>query len=181
MAVLPLRPRALLALLALAFAALTAIVPPAAAQDQGSDHVQVKLTDAMVKGYVDAQKDLAAIAPKIKAAGDKPNAALDGELEGIAKKHGFQSFEELDDVAYTINLVMDGYDANTGNFNEPKEQLAKDLASVKADKSIPAAEKKEMIADLEDAVQNTPPLQHKENIALVKKHREAIEKATGRD
>lgn len=170
--------RAVLALLAV-FA--VTFVQPAFAQDKGEDHVQVKLTDGLVKGYVAAQKDLAAMAPKLKAAGDKPSDAIDAELDGIAKKHGFQSYEELEDVGFTISLVLDGYDSASGNFNDPKEQLAKELATVKADKSIPAAEKKELVADLEDAVKNAKPVQHKESIAVVKKHREAIEKATGRD
>ncbi len=170
--------RAVLAFLALAAVAL---LQPAFAQDKGEDHVQVKLTDALVKSYVAAQKDVAAAAAKFKGAGDKQTDAIDAELDGVAKKHGFQSYEELEDVGYTISLILDGYDAETGNFNEPKDQLAKDLAAVKGDKSIPAAEKKEIIADLEDALKNAKPIQHKENIAVVKKHREAIEKATGKD
>ena len=43
-----------------------------------------------MKSFIAAQSDLAAIASKIQSAGDKPDPALQAELEGIAKKHGFQ-------------------------------------------------------------------------------------------
>lgn len=158
--------------------AAPAWVSPAAAED---DHVQVVLNDGLVKGFIAAQKDVAAIAPKLQKAGDNVSPELEAELDALAKKHGFKSFEELEDVSFTINLVMDGYDADSGNFNEPKEQLKKELAAVKADKSIPADEKSGLVADLEAALKSTPALQHKENVAVVKKNKAAIDKATGRD
>jgi hypothetical protein len=34
-----------------------------------------------------------------------------------------------------------------------------------------------MISEMQEALKTTPPLQHKENIELVKKHYKAIEKA----
>ena len=45
---------------------------------------QLKLTDKQVQGFIASQKDLAAIAGKIQAAGDKPDASLQGELESLA-------------------------------------------------------------------------------------------------
>jgi hypothetical protein len=158
--------------------AVIAFAQPAAAQDAGKDAVQVKLSDAMVKGYIAAKKDIAAMSGKLKAAGKKPDPKLEAELEGIAKKHGFKSYDELEDVGFTVSLVMDGFDSGTGAFREPKEQLAKELAGIKADKSMPAAEKKQLVADLEETIKTTPPLQHKENVDVVKKNLAAIEKAT---
>src|SRR5688572_3547876 len=63
------------------------------------DIKQMKLTDKQVQGFIASQKDLAAISGKLQTAGDKPDPALQAELEAIAKKHGFSSFAELDDVA----------------------------------------------------------------------------------
>lgn len=143
--------------------------------------VQVKLSDALIKSYLAAQKDLKPLAAKAEAAGDKPDPALEAELERVAKKHGFANFSELDDVSFTISLILDGFDHQTGAFNEPKTQLEKELATVKADKSIPAAEKKELLAEIEEAIKVTPPVQHKENFAVVKKFIDDIEKAAGRD
>ena len=149
----------------------------AAVPAHAQDIKQMKLTDKQVEGFIASQKDLAAIAGKLQSAGDKPDAKLQGELEDIAKKHGFASFNELDDVAANISIVMAGLDPQTNAFIDPLEALKKELADVKADSSIPDADKKQLVAELEDAIKTTPPLEHKDNIAVVKKHRDAIEKA----
>jgi hypothetical protein len=46
----------------------------------------------------------------------------------------------------------------------------KKIASLKADKSVPEAEKKEGLAQLEAVLKNARPVQFKENIALVLKY-----------
>lgn len=141
------------------------------------DIKQMKLADKQVEGFIAAQKDLAAISSKLQAAGDKPDPALQAELEKIAKKHGFSSFAELDDVAANISIVMAGLDPQTGEYTDPLEALKKELDEVKSDASIPDADKQQLVEELTDAIKTTPPLEHKENIEVVKKHREEIEKA----
>ncbi len=138
---------------------------------------QIKLTEQQVQGFISAQKDLTAIAGDLQAAGDKPDAKLQAKLEDIAKKNNFASFNELDDVAANISLVMAGLDPQSGEFSDPVEMLKKEMAEIQADTSIPEKDKKQMLEELADALKSTPPLKHTENIALVKKHREAIEKA----
>ena len=138
---------------------------------------QIALSDAQVKNFVEAQADLATVASKIQAAGEKPDPALQTELEGIATKHGFKDFAELDDVAANISIVMAGLDAQTGNFVDPVEALQKELEDVKKDESIPEADKKQLVDELSEAIKTTPPLQHKENIEIIKTHRADIEKA----
>jgi hypothetical protein len=69
-----------------------------------------------------------------------------------------------------ISMIMAGIDPQTKKFTEPPEQLKKQIEDLKADKSVPDAEKKEDLAQLEAAVKNTKPVQFKENIALVLKH-----------
>ena len=141
------------------------------------DIKQIKLTEQQVSGFVSSQKDLAAIASKIQAAGEKPDAALQAELEGIAKKNGFATFAELDDVAANISIVMAGLDPQTGSFTDPIEALKKELDDVKADATIPDADKKQLVSELEEAIKTTPTLQNKENIEIVKAHRSEIEKS----
>ncbi len=153
--------------------ALSAGPPGAIAQEIN----QIKLTEKQVRGFIDAQKDLTAIASELQAAGDKPDAKLQGKLEEIAKKNSFASFNELDDVAANISLVMAGLDPQSGEFSDPVEMLKKEMDEIKADNSIPEKDKTQMLEELADALKSTPPLKHSENIALVKKHREAIEKA----
>ncbi len=161
------------ALIASLFLVFAACATSAGAQEMK----QLKLTEAQVKGFIASQKDLAAIADKIQAAGDKPDDALKAELESIATKHGFASFAELDDVAANISIVMAGLDPQTGSFNDPLEVLKKELADVEGDASIPDEEKKKLVEELNEAIKTTPPLEFKENIEVVKAHRDEIEKA----
>jgi hypothetical protein len=143
-----------------------------------SDDVkQIKLTEDQVTHFIAAQADLAAIASKIQAAGEKPNPALQGELEGIATKHGFGNFAELDDVAANISIVMAGLDSGTGNFVDPVDALKKEREEVQKDSSIPDADKKQLLDELNEAISTTPKLQYKENVDIVKAHRAEIEKA----
>ncbi len=154
-------------------AGVWAVVSAASAQEVK----QIKLSDGQVKNFINAQADLASMASKIQAAGEKPDPALQTELEGIAKKHGFNDFAELDDVAANISIVMAGLDTQSGTFVDPVEALQKELEDVKKDESIPEADKKQLVEELSEAIKTTPPLQHRENVEIVKTHRAEIEKA----
>jgi hypothetical protein len=130
-----------------------------------------------VTRFISAQPELAAVAGKIQAAGDKPDPALQTELEKIAKKHGFNAFNELDDVAANISIVMAGLDSGTGNFVDPVDALKKEREEVTKDSTIPEADKKQLLDELNEAISTTPRLQFKENVDIVKAHRAEIEKA----
>jgi hypothetical protein len=138
---------------------------------------QIKLTEAQVKSFIAAQPDLVDVLPKLQKSGDGPDPALEAELDGIAKKHGFSNFSELDDVAANISLVMSGLDTQSGQFTDPVEALKKELDEVKADTSIPDGDKKQLVDELSEAIKTTPSLVHLENVDLVKAHRVEIEKA----
>jgi hypothetical protein len=138
---------------------------------------QLKLTDQQIAGFVASQKDLAGFAEKLQAAGDKLDPQLKTELDGIAVKHGFKDFAELDDVAANISIVMAGIDPQTGEYVDPVTSLKQELDDVKKDETIAADEKTQLINELEEAIRSTPALENKENIGLVVKNREAIEKA----
>lgn len=150
--------------------------PSAFAQD-AKEVKQIKLTEVQVGNFIKAQSDLATVASKVPAVGDKPDPALLAELESIAKKHGFANFEELDDVAANISIVMAGLDTQTGEFTDPVEALQKELEDVKKDDSIPDTDKKQLVEELSEAIKTTPPLANKENIEVVKAHKAEIEKA----
>jgi hypothetical protein len=129
---------------------------------------QIKLTDKHIQGYVGAAKDMARL--YAGANPDQPNPKVDAQAAAVAKKNGFASLGEYDDASMNISMIMAGIDPQTKKFTEPPEQLKKQIADLKADKSVPDAEKKEDLAQLEAAVKNTKPVQFKENIALVLKH-----------
>jgi hypothetical protein len=158
-----------------ATAAPAAPAPATAAPSE--DVKQIKLTEDQVKHFIAAQADLASIASKIQAAGDKPDPALQAELEGIATKHGFGNFAELDDVAANISIVMAGLDSGTGSFVDPVDALKKERDDVQKDASIPDTDKKQLLDELSEAINTTPQLQYKENVEIVKAHRAEIEKA----
>ena len=98
------------------------------------------------------------------------------ELEAIAKKHGFASFIEFDDVAFNISMVMGGLDPQSGSFTDPIAAIKKEIEDVTADKTIPEKDKKQMLDELAEALKNTPPLKFPENVDIVKKFRAEIEK-----
>ena len=141
------------------------------------DVKQIQLSEDQVVRFIAAQTDLASISSKIQAAGEKPDPALQTELEGIASKHGFKSFSELDDVAANISIVMAGLDSQTGSFVDPVDALRKERDDVQKDASIPDADKKQLLEELNEAINTTPQLQYKENVEIVKAHRAEIEKA----
>ena len=165
--------------LVLVFGALT---PVGNAQDAPDDEIsepiyQIRLSDKQVKNFISAQPDLAKASEKLQDGAGEIDAAMEKELEAIAKKHGFSDLTELDDVTANIMLVMTGLDPDTGEFTEPSQALKKEIAALKADKSLPKAEKEERLEYLTEALSAIGPLKYKANVAVVKAHREEIEKA----
>ncbi len=55
-------------------------------------------------------------------------------------------------------MIMSGIDPQTKKFTEPPDQIKKEIAVLKADKSVPEADKKEDLAQLEAALKNAKPL-----------------------
>jgi hypothetical protein len=138
---------------------------------------QIKLSDKLVEGFIAAQKDMMAVAEKMQgAASDKPDPTIQTELEGTAKKHGFKDFAEYDDVAANISMVMAGIDPQTGTFTDPTSAIKKEIEDVTADKTIAEKDRKQMLEELSEALKTTPPIQFPENVDLVKKFREKIDK-----
>jgi hypothetical protein len=87
-----------------------------------------------------------------------------------AQKNGFASLAEYDDVSTNIAIVLSGIDHQTKIFTEPPDQIKKEINSIKANKAIPEAQKREDLAQLEAALKDTRPIQFKENIAMVLKY-----------
>jgi hypothetical protein len=136
---------------------------------------QIELTDKMVTSFIAAQKDFSPLASKLAEGGETPDEALTKELEEIAKKHGFASFAEFEDVGANITIVLDGLDRETGAFTDPVEKMKKELEDIKSDETIPDEDKKLAVDDLTQEIAVAQPLQHKGNIEVVKKHLDQIE------
>jgi len=152
----------------------TKATPPATPPPPPS---QVALTAKQIDGFIAAQKDITTITKKIPAASTKPDPKIGAQLDGAAKKYGFKSFDEYDDVAGTIALVMSGIDPVTKTFLEPKEAIKREIDEVNADKAISKAQRTKMLQELNRALKDAQPIQHRGNIDLVKSYFEKIEAA----
>src|SRR5215467_6214690 len=129
---------------------------------------EIKLTEKHIQGFMAASKDMAKLYDG--ADPDKPDPKVEAQARAVAKKNGFASLAEYDDASMNISMIMSGIDPQTKKFTEPPEQIKKEIASLKADKSVPEAEKKEGLAQLEASLKAAKPVQFKENIALVLKY-----------
>jgi hypothetical protein len=162
-----------------AAAALTLVAGVSLAQGpaQGPPK-QILLTEKQVENYIAAQKDMTALAEqqqKQKAAPKGPDPKVQAQFEAVAKKYGFASLDEYGAVAAQVGLVLTGIDPETKAFAEPPEALKKQIEEVKADKNMPAKDKQLALKELTEALKGAQPIQHKENIELVKKYYDKLE------
>jgi hypothetical protein len=139
---------------------------------------QIRLTEKQVQSFIAAQKDMAAVAEKMQeSASDQPDPKVQAELETIAKKHGFKDFAEYDDVANNIMMVMGGIDPQTKQYIDPQTAIKKEMAEVRADKTLPEKDKKDLLHELEEALKTAQPIQFPSNVELVKKYYDKIDAA----
>ena len=155
-----------LGVLVSALLALALFDPGVATAQQGKE---IKLTEKHIQSFMAAYNDMVKVFES--ADPDKPDdPQVEAQVEAIAKKNGFASLAEFDDVSVSISAVMSGIDSQTKKFTEPPEQIKKEIAALKADKTIPEAQKKQDLAELEAELKTAKPIQFKENIALVLKY-----------
>jgi len=128
---------------------------------------QIKLTEKQIQGFMAAYEDMAKL---YDGANPEPDPKVEAQAEAVAKKNGFASLDEYDDVSFNIEMIVSGIDRQTKKFTESPEQIKNEIAALKADKSVPEAEKKEGLTQLEAALKNARPVQFKENIALALKY-----------
>jgi hypothetical protein len=130
---------------------------------------QIKLTEKLIQNFMAAYEDMAKVYDGAES--DKPeDPKVEAQAAAVAKKRGFASLAQYDDVSMNITMIMSGIDPQTKKFTEPPEQIKNEIAALKADKSVPEADKKEGLTQLEAALKNARPIQFKENIALVLKY-----------
>ena len=150
------------------FAALLALAMFEPGEGMAQEVKQVKLTEKHIQGFISAHEDMAKLYDD--ADPNKPDPKVEAQAEEVAKKNGFANLAEHDLVSMNIAVIMSGIDPDTKKFTEPPEQIREQIASLKADNSVPEVEKKDYLVQLEDALKNAKPIQFKENIALVLKY-----------
>ena len=129
---------------------------------------QIKLTEKQIQGFMAAYEDMAKVYDGANQ--DKPDPKVEAQAEAVARKNGFASLAQYEDVSTNIAMIMSGIDPQTKKFTEPPEQIKREIAALKADKTVPEAEKKDELSELEAALNTAKPIQFKENIALVLKY-----------
>ena len=142
---------------------------------------QIALTEKQIEGVLAAQKDVDAIVDKLPDDA-KPDPKVDAQLDGIAKKNGFASYDEYSTVVDNISLVLGGFDPTTKKYVGPEAVIKAQIAQVQADKKMPASERKEALADLNETLKSPPPtIENKGNIELVAKYYDKLAEAFGSD
>ena len=142
---------------------------------------QMALTEKQIEGVLAAQKDMDAITAKLPEDA-KPDPKIIAQLEDLAKKNGFASYDGYSNVVDNISLVLGGFDPATKKYVGPDVVLKAQIAEVQADKKMSAKDKKEALADLNEALKSpAPPVENKGNIDLVAKYYDKLAAALGDD
>jgi hypothetical protein len=142
---------------------------------------QMALTDKQIEGVLAAAKDMDAITAKLPD-NAKPDPKITAQLEGVAKKNGFASYDEYNNVLENISIVLAGFDPATKKYVGTETVIKAQIAQVQADKKMSAKDKKEALADLNDALKSqAPPIENKGNIDLVAKYYDNLAAALGAD
>jgi len=151
--------------------------PPPAAEAPAVK--QMALTEKQIEGVLAASKDVDAITDKIPD-NAKPDPKVDAQLDAVAKKNGFASYDEYNSVVDNISLVLGGFDPATKKFVGAEAVIKAQIAQIQADKKMPAKDKKEALADLNEALKSPPPaIENKGNIDLVAKYYDKLAEALG--
>jgi hypothetical protein len=130
---------------------------------------QIALTDKQIDGVLAAKPEIDAIVSKLPEGNDKPDPKVLAQLEGIVKKHGFASYEEYENVDDNISLVMGGIDPQSKKYVGDEIVIKAQIKEIQADKKMAPNDKKEALAQLNDALKSITPLQFPANIPLVAK------------
>jgi hypothetical protein len=154
-----------------AFAQAKMAPAPSAQQQQAPPPVkQMALTEKQIEGVLSSSKDMDAITDKLQE-NTKPDPKVMAQLEAVAKKNGFASYDEYNDVTDNIGMVMAGFDPASKKYVGNEAVIKSQIAQVQADKKMSPKDKKEALADLNDALKSpAPPIANKGNIDLVTKY-----------
>ncbi len=131
---------------------------------------QIALTEKQIESVLASQKDFDAIDDQDKPT-DKPSANMLGKLDEVSKKYGFADYADYTIVLDNIGLVIGGFDPKTKSYVGADVVIKQQIAAVQANKKMPAADRKEALQELNQALKSPPPaVENKGNIELVAKY-----------
>ena len=144
------------------------MAPPAAQEPPPVK--QIALTDKQLEGVLAASKDMDAATAKLPE-NAAPDAKAVAQLDAIAKKYGFASFDEYNNVTDNIGMVMSGIDSTTKKYVGNEAVVKAQIAQIQADKKMSPKDKKAALDDLNQAAKAPEPtIENKGNIDLVVKN-----------
>ena len=150
-----------------AFAQAKQAAPPPA---QEVPMKQMALTEKQIEGVLGASKDIYAITDKVPA-NAKPDPKVEAQLDAVAKKNGFASYKEYNEVTDNISMVLAGFDPATKQYVGAEAVLKAQIAAVQADKKMPAKNKKQALDEMNAALKTpAPAIENKGNVDLVAKY-----------
>jgi hypothetical protein len=142
---------------------------------------QIALTDKQIDGALAATKEMDPVIAKLPQDA-KPDPKIIAQLEGIAKKNGFASYDDYNTVVDNISLVLGGFDPQSKKYVGPEVVIKAQIAQVQADKKMSAKDKKDALAELNEALKSPPPaVENKGNIDLVTKYYDKLAAEFGSD
>ena len=151
--------------------------PPPAAEAPAVK--QIALTEKQIEGVLAAQKDVDAITDKIPDDA-KPDPKIDAQLDSVARKNGFASYDEYNNVIDNISMVLGGFDPATRKYVGAETVIKAQITQIQADKKMSAKDKKEALVDLDEALKSpSPAIENKANIDLVAKYYDKLAEALG--
>ncbi len=141
---------------------------------------QIALTVKQIEGVLAAQKDMDVITAKLADNGTL-DPRITAQLEDAARKNGFAGYDEYSNVVDNISIVLAGFDPATKQYVGTDVVIKAQIAKVEADKKMSSNDKKEALAELNDALKSPVPIENKGNIDLVAKYYDKLADALGDD
>jgi hypothetical protein len=154
---------------------------PQAAPPAEAPLKQIALTDKQIESVLASQKEMDAVTAKLPEDA-KPDPKITAQLETVAKKYGFASYDDYNVVIDNVSLVLGGFDPQTKKYVGAEAVIKQQIAAVQADKKMSAKDKKEALADLNDQLKTPAPvIENKGNIDLVGKYYDKLAEAMSED
>ena len=140
---------------------------------------QIQLTEKNVEGFIAAQKEMWTLAEKMRGGDAVVLSQAKGksrvERDAIVKKYGYRDYAEYEAVAINISMVMAAIDPQTKEYADPQAAIKKEIDDVRTDRTIPNNQKKQLLAELHEALKSAPSVQFPSNIELVRKYYDKID------
>lgn len=136
---------------------------------------QMALTEKQIRGLLAASKDINSITDSAPEDINRLTPKTTAQLDVVARRNGLASYDEYNSVDANIGLVTGGFDPVTRKYLGKEALVKVQMAQIRADKKMSAADKEEALQSLKDDLQlPLPPVQYKGNIDLVAKYYDQI-------